>query len=101
MNGDHTMWWKQIMAVWAIVGLISGLTLAPPGAYAGGTIKADEDKWISIGIGVRTSFGAVEGASPAGHYSNEFGIDNARIYINGKVHKNIGFEFNTECFNCA
>ncbi len=100
MNVDPVRWWKKIIIVCAFGGLIMGMTAAPPGADAAGTIKADEDKWISIGMGVRTSFGAVEGASPAGHYSNEFAIDNARIYLNGKVHKYVGFEFNTECFNC-
>jgi hypothetical protein len=52
-------------------------------------------------MGIRTSFNSVEGGSPAGHYSNEFAIDNARIYINGKIHKYVGFEFNTDCFNCS
>jgi hypothetical protein len=65
-------------------------------------IKADEDKWISVGMGIRTSFSGVENASANGtEYSNEFNIDNARIYINGKIHKYVGFEFNTDCFNCA
>jgi hypothetical protein len=65
-------------------------------------IKADDDKWISIGMGVRTSFNAQENGAANGHaYNNEFGIDNARIYLNGKIHRLIGFEFNTECFNCA
>ncbi|MBH0184976.1 MAG: hypothetical protein HP477_06050 [Nitrospira sp.] len=50
---------------------------------------------------IRTSFNAVEGASPAGHYSNDFKVDNARIYINGSIHKYVKFTFNTECFNCA
>jgi hypothetical protein len=65
-------------------------------------IKADEDKWISVGMGIRTSFNAVEnGSANRQEYSNDFAIDNARIYINGKIHKYIGFEFNTECFNCS
>ncbi|MBH0198202.1 MAG: hypothetical protein HP497_02130, partial [Nitrospira sp.] len=85
----------------ALAALVAGTGSTLPSAYAGGTIKADEDKWISVGMGIRTSFSAVEGASPAGHYSNEFNIDNARIYINGKIHKYIGFEFNTDCFQCS
>jgi hypothetical protein len=53
-------------------------------------------------MGIRTSFKGVENASANGtEYSNEFSIDNARIYINGKIHKYVGFEFNTDCFNCA
>jgi hypothetical protein len=83
-----------------MVALVAGMGSMVPSAFAGGTIKADEDKWISIGMGIRTSFNSIEGASPAGHYSNDFKIDNARIYINGQIHKYIKFEFNTDCFNC-
>ncbi|MCP9463483.1 MAG: hypothetical protein NNA25_01645, partial [Nitrospira sp.] len=82
------------------MALVAGTMSTPPAANAAGVIKADDDKWISIGMGLRTSFNAVEGASPGGHYSNEFTVDNARILINGKVHKYIGFEVTTECFNC-
>jgi len=101
MDVDLTRLWKKVITAVAIIGIIIGVAAAPPGADAAGTIKADEDKWISIGMGIRTSFNAQEGASPAGHYSNDFNVDNARIYLNGKVHKYVGFEFNTECFNCA
>ena len=72
-----------------------------PSAYAGGTIKVDDDKFISVGMGIRTSFSMREdGSASGGQYSNDFAVDNARIYINGKIHKYVGFEFNTECFNC-
>ncbi|MBH0200410.1 MAG: hypothetical protein HP497_13510 [Nitrospira sp.] len=56
---------------------------------------------MDLGRGIRTSFSAVEASSPSGHYTNEFNIDNARIYINGKIHKYVGFEFNTDCFQCS
>ena len=92
---------KKVAIVWAMVALVAGMGSTLPSAYAGGTIKADDDKWISVGMGIRTSFNAVEGASPLGHYSNEFAIDNARIYVNGQLHKWVKFEFNTECFNCS
>jgi hypothetical protein len=53
-------------------------------------------------MGIRTSFSAVESGSANGQeYSNDFNIDNARIYINGKIHKYVGFEFNTDCFQCS
>jgi len=100
MDVDLTRLWKKVITAVAIIGIIIGVAAAPPGAEAAGTIKADEDKWISIGMGIRTSFNALEGASPGGHYSNDFKVDNARIYLNGKLHKYVGFEFNTECFNC-
>lgn len=100
MKGHYARRWKQFVVAGAMVALVAGMGSTLPGAYAGGTIKADEDKWISIGMGIRTSFNAEEGASPAGHYSNEFTINNARIYINGQLHKYVKFAFNTDCFNC-
>lgn len=101
MKVDATGLWKKFIVAGAAVALVAGTMSTPPAANAAGVIKADDDKWISIGMGLRTSFNAVEGASPGGHYSNEFTVDNARILINGKVHKYLGFEVTTECFNCS
>jgi len=71
-------------------------------AMAGAKIEGSDGKWISIGIGARTSFAAVEDASPSGDdWSSDFNLDSARIYINGQITENVGFEFNTECFWCA
>ena len=75
-----------------------------PSAYAGGTIKnADNpDQYISLGMGIRTSFTTAEDASASGaQWNNAFAVDNARIYINGGIHKYVKFTFNTECFNCS
>ena len=86
----------------ATLALVAGMASTAPSAYASGTIKLDDDKWISLGMGLRTSFNMVEdGSGSGGQYSNTFGVNNARIYINGKIHKYVGFEFNTECFNCT
>jgi len=85
-----------------MVALLAGMVSTVPSAYAGGTIKADEYKWISIGQGIRTSFRAQENGSVDGStYNNVFTVDNARIYINGQIHQYIKFTFNTECFNCG
>ena len=85
-----------------MVALLAGMVSTVPSAYAGGTIKADEYKWISIGQGIRTSFRAQENGSVDGTtYNNVFMVDNARIYINGQIHQYIKFTFNTECFNCG
>jgi len=68
-------------------------------AMAGAKLEVDETKWISLGIGVRSSFTTVEDAAGNGtSRSKDFNLDNARIYINGQIHKYIKFEFNTECF---
>lgn len=102
MKVNQPRWWKVCMVAGATMALVAGMVSTVPSVYAGGTIKADDDKWISIGMGIRTSFKMVEdGSASGGQYSNSFGVDNARIYINGKIHKYVGFEFNTDCFNCA
>jgi len=84
--------------------LSAGL-LAVGSAQAGATFKIDDTKWLSMGVGIRTSFsavesGAIEGTAAADQqgtkWSNDFAVDNARIYLNGQVHENIKFEFNTE-----
>lgn len=101
MKVELSRLWKKVLVAGAAVVLVAGAVSTPTSVYAGGTIKADDDKWISIGMGIRTSFNSQEGASPAGHYSNDFKVDNARIYINGSIHKYVKFTFNTDCFNCG
>ncbi|TMQ31173.1 MAG: hypothetical protein E6K65_02370 [Nitrospirae bacterium] len=104
MKVDQKRGWnvtKRFVVAGATMALVAGMATTVPSAYAAGTIKADDDKWISLGMGTRTSFNMVEdGSANRAQYSNSFGVNNARIYINGKIHKYVGFEFNTECFNC-
>jgi hypothetical protein len=100
MKIDLTRLWKKMVIAGAVAALVAGMGSTLPSAYAGGTIKADDDKWISIGMGIRSSFNSQEGAA-GGHYSNDFNINNARIYIDGQIHKYVKFTFNTECFNCG
>lgn len=102
MKVDQKGRWKKFLVVLATMALVAGVASTVPSVYAGGTIKGDdENKWVSIGMGVRTQFVAQQDASAnKGSYSNNFGINNARIYINGQIHKYLKFEFNTECFNC-
>jgi hypothetical protein len=93
--------WKMFVVAGATMALVTGMVSTVPSVYAGGMIKADDDKYISIGMGIRQSFSAVEDGSASGkQWSNEFAIDNARVYINGGIHKYVKFAFNTECFAC-
>jgi hypothetical protein len=105
MKVHQKSWWNiknTWVVVWATMALIAGMVSMLPNAYAGGMIKVDNDKWISVGMGTRLSFNAVEdGSASGGQYSNSFGVNNARIYINGGIHKYVKFTFNTECFNCS
>jgi hypothetical protein len=105
MKVDQKRGWnvkKMFLVVGATMALVAGMASTLPNAYAGGKISSDDEtKWVSLGMGVRTEFVAQEHASAnGGSYSNNFGINNARIYINGQIHKYLKFEFNTECFNC-
>ena len=102
MKVDRTRRWKMFWAAGAAMGLVAGMASTVPSAYAGGMVKVDDDKWISVGMGTRLSFNAVEdGSASGGQWSNSFGVNNARIYIDGSIHKYIKFTFNTECFNCS
>jgi len=104
MKVNHKRKWnvrEKFLLAGAIIALVAGMAATVPSAYAGGTIKVDDDKYISIGMGIRQSFNMVEDGSASGaQWSNGFAIDNARIYINGGIHKYVKFAFNTECFAC-
>jgi hypothetical protein len=66
-------------------------------AHAGGTITFGEDKSVSIGFGMRSSFSSVENGAPNGtSRSNDFNLDSARIYLSGSLSKNIKGMLNTE-----
>jgi len=95
--------WKILLVAGATMALVAGMAFTVPSAYAGGTIKSDdEDKYISLGMGIRTSFTSGEDRSASGgQWDNTFAVDNARVYINGGIHKYVKFTFNTECFNCS
>ncbi len=86
-----------------VAAAISTCLLVASDANAGATIKIDDDKWLSIGAGLRTSFSAVdETAGRSGDkWSTSFNLDNIRLYLNGQIHEYIKFEFNTDCGNCT
>ena len=89
-----------------LISAISLLTLAAgytPLTQAGATFKIDDTKWVSIGAGLRTSFQAAEsGAGVGGNkWSNDFNLDNIRLYLNGQIHKYLKVEFNTDCQTCS
>jgi hypothetical protein len=72
-------------------------------AQAGATFKIDDTKWLSIGAGLRTSFTAREkaaGGPNSDKWSNDFNLDNIRLYLNAQVFKYFKIEFNTDCQTC-
>lgn len=81
--------------------VILAIGLLASQAYAAGTVEIDDTKWISVGLGLKTSYGAFEDGAPNGtSYSNKFVVENLRLYVNGQIHKYIKVEFNTDCTNC-
>ncbi|MCR4300969.1 MAG: OprO/OprP family phosphate-selective porin [Sulfuricaulis sp.] len=81
-----------ISAVYLTCGL-----MAPAAVDAGGTIKIDDTKSITIGAGLRTSFNSVEDGAPNGtDRSKNFELDSIRLYVNGKITRDIKLTFNTE-----
>lgn len=107
MNPQYSRGRTILLAIQMSLALLVGSIFSTPNSYAdifpsGGKISsADQQQWISIGMGVRAEFSALQDASANGkNYSNNFGIQNARIYMNGQLNRYLKFEFNTECFNC-
>ncbi len=65
-------------------------------SHAGATFKIDDTKWVSVGLGLRSSFTATESAAANKDWSNNFALDNARLYFAGQLHKYLKVEFNTD-----
>ncbi|MBE0436120.1 MAG: hypothetical protein IBX56_09980 [Methylomicrobium sp.] len=80
--------------------LFAALSLSHvPESQAGATFKIDETKWLSLGAGLRTSFTSVESVAD-GNWSNDFFVDNMRLYLNAQIHEYIKLEINSECQTC-
>lgn len=83
---------RVVIAAVAAVCLVTAMS-----AQAGGTISFGEDKSISVGLGLRTSYTSAEDASPSGtSRSSDFNLDSVRLYVNASLNKHIKGTFNTE-----
>jgi hypothetical protein len=72
-------------------------TMGPSVAHAGGTIKIDDVRWVSLGAGLRTSFDMFQYGAPNGKsWSQDFAVDDLRLYLNAQPLELVTFEFNTE-----
>jgi hypothetical protein len=86
----------------AIGAIVIAIVVSAPVVHGAGKIEIDDTKWISVGAGLKTSFLTQENAAPNGsNWSNNFQLDNLRLYVNGQIHQYIKVEFNTECNNCV
>jgi hypothetical protein len=77
---------------------LTAATIAPlTSAHAGATVSFGDDKSISLGLGLRTSFSAIEDGAPDGKSrSSDFALNSIRIYASGSLNKYIKATFNTE-----
>lgn len=90
--------WKVL----ALAMVACQLGLWTPTADAGAKIELDETRFVTLGAGARASLAFREDSAPSGDdWSNDFNVDNARIYIGGQIHEYVKFEFNTECVFCG
>ena len=66
-------------------------------ANAAGTVTFGEDRYVSLGFGMRGSFNSTEDAAPNGDSrSHDFNLDSARIFISGSLNRYIKGMLNTE-----
>lgn len=82
--------------------VLGGIQTSP--VQAGATFKIDDTKWVSVGAGLRTSFESREDAAGTpgnSQWTNDFALDNIRLYLNAQIHEYIKLEFNTDCQTCS
>ncbi len=68
----------------------------PSLSYAGKKFKIDDNHWVSIGLGLRTSFISIDGGAPDGGRKNDFDTESIRLLFSAQLHEKIKFTFNTE-----
>lgn len=79
------------------MAVMAACLMSAAGAQAGGTINFGDDKYVSVGFGMRGSYSSVEDAAPNGtSRSQDFSLDSARIYLSGSINKYIKGMLNTE-----
>lgn len=82
---------------WQTLLLSSALVAGSVPAFAGGKIKIDDTKWISFGVGLRTSASLVSDSAPDGTSTEtNFNLENARLYVAAQATKDFKFYFGTE-----
>ncbi|MEO7496552.1 MAG: porin [Massilia sp.] len=77
----------------AVLAAISAMS----SATAGATVAFGEDKSVSVGFGMRSSYASVEDGAPNGtSRSSDFHLDSARLFFGASLNKNIKGMLNTE-----
>lgn len=75
----------------------AGLLASLATAHAGATFTLGDDKALTLGLGLKTSFISAEKGAPNGSSrSKDFNVDSARIYLGASLSKTIKLTLNTE-----
>jgi hypothetical protein len=79
-------------------GILSTALLASSQyANAGAELKLGDESGVTVGFGIRSSYTTRENGAPNGtSRSNDFAVENARLYMSGHYGKIIKATFNTE-----
>jgi hypothetical protein len=59
-------------------------------------IQLDEDRFVTVGGGVRATFRSNESGPSSGEYIQKVSLESARLYFNAQLHKQFQVEMNTE-----
>jgi hypothetical protein len=93
VNFSRTKIWKSVTG--AI--LSTALLASAQQANAGAELKLGDESGVTVGFGIRNSYTSVENGAPNGtSRSNDFSVENARLYLSGHYGKIIKATFNTE-----
>ncbi|MFP6627424.1 MAG: hypothetical protein VCC67_00150, partial [Myxococcota bacterium] len=95
---------KRLLQSLAAGSIVLAIVLTAGTAWAGYKMEIDEDRWISLGVGVRSQAGINENAQFINDLDSldgdqDWGTDfniAVRPYISGSVHENIKFEANLD-----
>ncbi|BCM26030.1 hypothetical protein ZMTM_22890 [Methyloradius palustris] len=79
-----------------LAAVIAACSIPAYNANAGGTITFGEDKYVSVGFGMRGSFTGSNAPNGGTSDTNDFNLDSARLYLSGSVNKYIKGMLNTE-----
>jgi hypothetical protein len=88
---------KKKSTLLSLLVTLGCLMFSSANTFAGKKLEIGENRWISIGAGLRTGFTAIEDGAPTGDdYKTDFDVQSIRLYIAGQADETIKFTFNTE-----
>ena len=65
-------------------------------AQAGGTIKIDNTRSVTVGMGLRTEASVREENANDGGKGHDFALGSFRFYLSGQLNEIVTFEFNAD-----